>query len=61
MDPSGIRLGTPAVTTRGMKEPEMKLIAEYIHKVLTHHTEPHALEVVKQKVRDLTSKFPLYT
>ncbi|MGB0756940.1 MAG: serine hydroxymethyltransferase [Patescibacteria group bacterium] len=61
LDPSGIRLGTPAVTTRGMKEPEMKLIAEYINEALTHHTDQDRLASIRQKVIELTSRFPLYT
>lgn len=60
MDPSGIRLGTPPVTTRGMKEPEMKMIADLILKTLTQHEDVVVKAQVKQTVIDLTSKFPLY-
>jgi glycine hydroxymethyltransferase len=57
---SGIRLGTPALTTRGMKEPEMKLIGEMIAAVIS---EPESEEVrnrVRSDVADLTAKFPMY-
>ena len=57
---SGIRLGTPALTTRGMKEPEMKLIGEMIASIIH---EPESEEVkasVKRGVADITAKFPMY-
>ena len=57
---SGIRIGTPAVTTRGMKEPEMELIGELINEVLTHLGDESVAKKVHQKVRDLTARFPLY-
>jgi glycine hydroxymethyltransferase len=57
---SGIRLGTPAVTTRGMKEEEMKAVAGLIRQVLDHHKDEDKLAAVKNDVRDLTSRFPLY-
>jgi glycine hydroxymethyltransferase len=60
MDPSGIRLGTPALTTRGMKEPEMELIADMIEKVLTNHENEEILAEVSKEVIELTKKFPLY-
>lgn len=60
MDPSGIRLGTPALTTRGMKEQEMELVAEMIENVLTHHTDEAVLSDVRAQVEALTAKFPLY-
>jgi glycine hydroxymethyltransferase len=56
---SGIRLGTPAVTTRGMGVAEMRRIAELIDKALTHSDED-SLSRVKAEVEDLTSTFPLY-
>ncbi len=56
---SGIRIGTPAVTTRGMKEKEMRLIAELIDRVLTATQEKIYSEVKKEVLR-LTKKFPLY-
>jgi glycine hydroxymethyltransferase len=57
---SGIRVGTPAVTTRGMKEPEMKTIALLISTVLKHHKDENCLREVKEEVRLLCEKFPLY-
>ena len=56
---SGIRLGTPAVTTRGFKEAEMERVAELIDMVLVARDEATALRV-KQEVRELTEEFPLY-
>ncbi len=57
---SGIRLGTPAVTTRGMKEAEMKEIANFIKMVHTLYAHEEKLDEIKQQVRELTAKFPLY-
>ena len=57
MDPSGIRLGTPALTTRGMKESEMEIIAEYIFDILEKRRTP---EEVKKDVVTLAKKFPIY-
>jgi glycine hydroxymethyltransferase len=57
---SGIRLGTPAVTTRGMGEEEMKRIAELIDKTLTGMKNTRTISAVKKEVRRLTAKFPLY-
>ncbi len=56
---SGVRLGTPAVTTRGMKEPEMAAIADMISEVLMDIKNVEAAHQVRQRVRALTSKFPL--
>jgi glycine hydroxymethyltransferase len=57
---SGIRIGTPAVTTRGMKEAEMEKIAEFIDAAITHRSDAAVLEKVKKDVVSLTKKFPLY-
>jgi len=57
---SGIRLGTPAVTTRGMKEPEMELIARLIDRALSHRSEAAALQAVAGEVAALVERFPLY-
>ena len=57
---SGIRIGTPAVTTRGMKEPEMKQIADFIDKVLSNIDNPDVIKDVKEEVREFTSKYPLF-
>ena len=57
---SGIRLGTPAVTTRGMKEPEMKVIAGFISDVLRNHNNPEKLHEIRGQVIELTKKFPIH-
>jgi len=57
---SGIRVGTPAVTTRGMKEAQMRLIAQYINDTLEQKDNPKKLKEIKEKVIALTKKFPLY-
>jgi glycine hydroxymethyltransferase len=56
---SGIRLGTPAVTTRGMKEPEMAAIADMISEVLMDIKNVAGAAKVRQRVRELTARFPL--
>lgn len=56
--PSGLRLGTPAITTRGMKEPEMKQIAELIAQAVTAD-DSESLEKVRVKTSELIAKFPL--
>jgi glycine hydroxymethyltransferase len=57
---SGIRLGTPALTTRGMKEPQMKLIAAWIVKALDERNDDAALGKIRKEVAELTNQFPLY-
>jgi glycine hydroxymethyltransferase len=57
---SGIRIGTPALTTRGMREPEMDLIAELIGRVLVHPDDDRAQTLVRSEVERLCRKFPLY-
>jgi glycine hydroxymethyltransferase len=57
---SGIRLGTPAVTTRGMREPEMARIAELIDRVLDNLGATAVEARVRDEVQELTSRFPLY-
>ena len=57
---SGVRIGTPAVTTRGMGETEMGRIAELITDALDRRHDPSALKAVREKVRELTRKFPIY-
>ncbi|MCP5105072.1 MAG: serine hydroxymethyltransferase [bacterium] len=57
---SGVRLGAPAVTTRGMKENEMKTIAQLIVEALKNVNDENQLAVIKTKVKELTSAFPIY-
>ena len=57
---SGIRIGTPAVTTRGMKEPEMARIAELIDRVLSRPGDGGVEAAVRTQVQELTAQFPLY-
>ena len=57
---SGIRIGTPAVTTRGMREAEMDVIADLIAKVLAAPSDDRVQSVVKAEVKQLCKKFPLY-
>jgi len=54
--PSGLRLGTPAVTTRGMKEKDMKKIAEWIYRTLIKNKNPAS---IKKEIKKLCRKFPL--
>ncbi|MGE5481142.1 MAG: serine hydroxymethyltransferase [Chloroflexota bacterium] len=57
---SGIRLGTPAMTTRGLKEDDMKTIADFIDKVIANHGNVDVYNQVKSDVTAFTSQFPLY-
>jgi glycine hydroxymethyltransferase len=57
---SGIRIGTPAVTSRGMQEPQMELIAHWISEVLKNLEDESVLKRVRSEVEALTEKFPLY-
>jgi glycine hydroxymethyltransferase len=58
-DPSGIRLGTPAVTTRGMKEKEMELIAGWINEVITNINDEKMYAKVKKEIEKMCLKFPV--
>ena len=58
LDPSGVRLGTPALTTRGMKEAEMKQIAKWILEVLTHADDAVVTARVKAGVLEMSKQFP---
>jgi glycine hydroxymethyltransferase len=60
MDPSGIRLGTPALTTRGMKEEEMKQIAEWIDVAIMNAKDEKKLSAIRAEVKKMTARFPLY-
>jgi glycine hydroxymethyltransferase len=59
-DPSGIRIGTPALTTRGMKELEMTQIAQLIVKALKNHNDEKILKNIKSEVKKICKKFPIY-
>jgi glycine hydroxymethyltransferase len=59
-NPSGLRLGTPAVTTRGMKEDEMRVIARCVAEVIDNYRDASVLEKVKLEIKELVSDFPLY-
>ncbi|MFH0988176.1 MAG: serine hydroxymethyltransferase [Parcubacteria group bacterium] len=59
-DPSGIRIGTPAMTTRGFKEKDFNLVAELIAETLNNPTNKKILAGVKRRVAQLTRKYPLY-
>ncbi|MFC0233968.1 serine hydroxymethyltransferase [Vagococcus entomophilus] len=57
---SGIRIGTPAITTRGFLEEDAKKVAEIIVEVLKNHTDESVLEKARQEVKELVEKYPLY-
>ncbi len=60
MKAGGIRLGSPSVTTRGMKEPEMELIANGVAEVLTHVGDAAVEQKVRKQVAELAARFPIY-
>lgn len=57
-DPSGVRIGTPAVTTRGMAEAEMVQIVAWIDAAITHRDDAARLETIRHEVRELCARFP---
>lgn len=59
MDPSGIRLGTPAITTRGMKEPEMEMIADWLDRVISNIDDTALHAKIKEEVKTMCLKFPV--
>ena len=61
MNPSWIRIGTPAATTRGMKESEMKLIADIIIQALTSQGDITIIDTLRKKIIDLCEQFPIYS
>src|SRR4029077_5455971 len=58
---SGIRVGTPAITTRGMREPEMDQVGDFIARVLASPEDDRVLGIVKDEVMKLCKRFPLYS
>src|SRR5882724_547255 len=60
MKPSGIRIGTPALTTRGMKEADMKTVGNWIAEALDHRTDSATLKKIRRQVEELAEQFPLY-
>jgi glycine hydroxymethyltransferase len=60
MKPSGIRIGSPAMTTRGMKEAEMRQISHWIAEALDHRTDAAVLAKIRKQVLEMAEEFPLY-
>jgi glycine hydroxymethyltransferase len=60
LKPSGIRIGTPALTTRGMQQAEMRTIGGWIADALEQRNDPAALKRIEQQVLELANEFPLY-
>ncbi len=60
LKPSGIRIGSPALTTRGMKEAEMRQVGRWISEVLQHRTDAAVLEKIRKQVVEFAEGFPLY-
>ncbi len=60
MKPSGVRIGTPALTTRGMKEAEMRTVARWIGEALNHREDSQVLRRIRSQVLELAEQFPLY-
>jgi glycine hydroxymethyltransferase len=58
---SGIRIGSPALTTRGMKEAEMRQVADFIHQVLSAITDLDRLQRLKGQVKEFCRKYPLFS
>jgi glycine hydroxymethyltransferase len=60
LKPSGIRIGSPALTTRGMKEAEMRRVGRWIAEALDHRSDAGTLARIKRQVLELAEAFPLY-
>ncbi len=60
LDPSGVRIGVPAVTTRGMKEKEMKMLAGFIEETLRSNDDKKVLGNIRKEVKSLCKRFPVY-
>tara|TARA_Y100001960_G_C14570249_1_gene775478 strand:- start:494 stop:706 length:213 start_codon:yes stop_codon:yes gene_type:complete len=61
LDPSGIRIGTPAATTRGMKEDEMKIIAKVFTEAIQNQQNEEKLQELRSEILELSAKFPVYS
>ena len=59
MNPSGVRFGTPAITTRGTKENEMKMIATWVNSAVEHKDEIEVLDKIKDEVKELCCAYPI--
>ena len=59
MKPSGVRFGTPAITTRGMKEKEIKQIAKWVNEAIDHKNEEEILDRIKKEIREMCLNFPI--
>lgn len=59
MDPSGVRLGTPAITTRGMKEPEMEILGNFMLRAIEKRTDENALKTLHGEVKEFCLRFPV--
>ena len=57
---SGLRIGTPAITTRGMKEADMLQVADFIDRAITHYADENYLAAEAKEVEKFLEKFPLY-
>ncbi|MBM3301350.1 MAG: serine hydroxymethyltransferase, partial [Deltaproteobacteria bacterium] len=59
MDPSGIRLGTPAITTRGMRENDMEVLADFMLAAIERRADPTALHALHEEVKTFCRRFPV--
>ena len=57
---SGVRIGTPAVTTRGMREPEMLQMGDWFHRAVSHRDDADELAAIRAEVEEMALRFPLY-
>ena len=59
MDPSGVRLGTPAITTRGMKEPEMEKLADFMLRAIEKKNDESAIGKLHEEVKEFCLRYPV--